>query len=140
MSIYKRKVNYHETDKMGITHHSNYIKWMEEARIYYFSTLGLSYAELEKNGVGSPVVNVNCKYILPTTFDDEIDISVKFTRYNGVVLNVEYTMVNAKTGKTVCTATSESCFVDKQGKLVSIKNVLPETHEKIKEKLNENKI
>ena len=140
MSIYKRKVNFHETDKMGITHHSNYIKWMEEARIYYFSTLGLSYAELEKNGVGSPVVNVNCKYILPTTFDDEIDISVKFTRYNGVVLNVEYTMVNAKTGKTVCTATSESCFVDKQGKLVSIKNVLPETHEKIKEKLNENKI
>ena len=140
MGIYKRKVNYHETDKMGITHHSNYIKWMEEARIYYFSTLGLSYAELEKNGVGSPVVNVNCKYILPTTFDDEIDISVKFTRYNGVVLNVEYTMVNAKTGKTVCTATSESCFVDKQGKLVSIKNVLPETHEKIKAKLNENKI
>ena len=140
MSIYKRKVNYHETDKMGITHHSNYIKWMEEARIYYFSTLGLSYAELEKNGVGSPVVNVNCKYILPTTFDDEIDISVKFTRYNGVILNVEYTMVNAKTGKTVCTATSESCFVDKQGKLVSIKNVLPETHEKIKAKLNENKI
>ena len=140
MSIYKRKVNYHETDKMGITHHSNYIKWMEEARIYYLSTLGLSYAELEKNGVGSPVVNVNCKYILPTTFDDEIDISVKFTRYNGVVLNVEYTMVNAKTGKTVCTATSESCFVDKQGKLVSIKNVLPETHEKIKAKLNENKI
>lgn len=140
MSIYKRKVNYHETDKMGITHHSNYIKWMEEARIYYFSTLGLSYAELEKNGVGSPVVNVNCKYILPTTFDDEIDISVKFTRYNGVILNVEYTMVNAKTGKTVCTATSESCFVDMQGKLVSIKNVLPETHEKIKEKLNENKI
>ena len=140
MSIYKRKVNYHETDKMGITHHSNYIKWMEEARIYYFSTLGLSYAELEKNGVGSPVVNVNCKYILPTTFDDEIDISVKFTRYNGVILNVEYTMVNAKTGKTVCTATSESCFVDKQGKLVSIKNVLPETHEKIIEELNENKI
>ena len=140
MSIYKRKVNYHETDKMGITHHSNYIKWMEEARIYYFSTLGLSYAELEKNGVGSPVVNVNCKYILPTTFDDEIDISVKFTRYNGVILNVEYTMVNAKTGKTVCTATSESCFVDMQGKLVSIKNVLPETHEKIKEKLYENKI
>ena len=140
MGVYKRKVNYHETDKMGITHHSNYIKWMEEARIYYFSTLGLSYAELEKNGVGSPVVNVNCKYILPTTFDDEIDISVKFTRYNGVVLNVEYTMVNAKTGKTVCTATSESCFVDKQGKLVSIKNVMPEIDKELKAKLNENKI
>ena len=140
MSSYKRKVNYHETDKMGITHHSNYIKWMEEARIYYLSTLGLSYAELEKNGVGSPVVNVNCKYILPTTFDDEIDISVKFTRYNGVVLNVEYTMVNAKTGKTVCTATSESCFVDKQGKLVSIKNVMPEIDKELKAKLNENKI
>ncbi len=140
MGVYKRKVNYHETDKMGITHHSNYIKWMEEARIYYFSTLGLSYAELEKNGVGSPVVNVNCKYILPTTFDDEIDISVKFTRYNGVILNVEYTMVNAKTGKTVCTATSESCFVDKQGKLVSIKNVMPEIDKELKAKLNENKI
>lgn len=30
---YLRKVHYHETDKMGVTHHTNYIKWMEEARI-----------------------------------------------------------------------------------------------------------
>ena len=25
---YIHKVHYHETDKMGVTHHANYIKWM----------------------------------------------------------------------------------------------------------------
>ena len=33
MEPYLHKVQYYETDKMGIAHHSNYIRWMEEARL-----------------------------------------------------------------------------------------------------------
>lgn len=40
---YYRKAQYHETDQMGIIHHSNYVKWMEEARIGYMSRMGFSY-------------------------------------------------------------------------------------------------
>ena len=52
---YIRKVNYHETDKMGITHHSNYIKWMEEARFDYLEQLNCGYEKLERQGIISPV-------------------------------------------------------------------------------------
>lgn len=53
---YYRKAQYHETDQMGIIHHSNYVKWMEEARIGYMSRMGFSYKKVEELGVISPVV------------------------------------------------------------------------------------
>ena len=40
MDDYIRRVNYYETDKMGITHHSNYVRWMEEARIDFLEKIG----------------------------------------------------------------------------------------------------
>ena len=40
MFKYERKAYYHETDQMGIIHHSNYLKWMEEARIALMDELG----------------------------------------------------------------------------------------------------
>ena len=47
MYIYLRKAQYHETDQMGIIHHSNYVKWMEEARIGYMDQMGFSYKKVE---------------------------------------------------------------------------------------------
>ena len=58
MEKYVHKVNYYETDKMGITHHSNYIRWMEEARIAFFDAIGFSYKKLEEQGIVSPVLGI----------------------------------------------------------------------------------
>ena len=55
MGVYRRKAQYHETDQMGIIHHSNYVKWMEEARIDFMKELGFGYGEVEKRGIVSPV-------------------------------------------------------------------------------------
>ena len=51
MKAYIHKVNYYETDKMGITHHSNYVRWMEEARIDFLDQLGWSFIKLEEEGI-----------------------------------------------------------------------------------------
>ena len=59
MHSYIRKVKYYETDKMGITHHSNYIRWMEEARMDFIKSLGYGMKRLESEGVMSPVVSLN---------------------------------------------------------------------------------
>ena len=67
---YLRAVQYHETDKMGVTHHSNYIKWMEEARIDFLNQIGFGYAKLERDGIISPVIGVDCKYLRSTAFGD----------------------------------------------------------------------
>ena len=73
---YYRKAQYHETDQMGIIHHSNYVKWMEEARIGYMSRMGFSYKKVEELGVISPVVEISVAYRKQVFFDDEIRIRV----------------------------------------------------------------
>ena len=76
MQKYRHIVQYYETDKMGITHHSNYIRWMEEARIDFLRQIGWDYAKLESIGIISPVIAVNCKYKKSTTFEAVIYIDV----------------------------------------------------------------
>ena len=80
---YIRKVQYHETDRMGITHHSNYIKWMEEARISFLDRAGYNYARLEEEGILSPVIGVECQYKHPTTFDDTVRVTVGVEAFKG---------------------------------------------------------
>ena len=72
MQPYCHHVQYYETDRMGITHHSNYIRWMEEARIDFLAQIGWSYARLEELGILSPVTAVDCRYKASTTFDDQV--------------------------------------------------------------------
>ena len=52
---YVRYANYYETDKMGIVHHSNHIRWMEEARLDYMKQSGMDYADVERNGIIMPL-------------------------------------------------------------------------------------
>ena len=59
MFTYSRKAQYHETDKMGIIHHSNYIKWLEEARIAYMEHLGYGFDKVEQLGIVSPVAGIS---------------------------------------------------------------------------------
>lgn len=112
--MYRHIVQYYETDKMGITHHSNYIRWMEEARIDFLSKIGWSYAKLEEEGIFSPVVSVECKYMQSTTFGDTVDIEVTGKEFKGVRLKLKYIMKNDK-GDKVCEACSEHCFLDEKG-------------------------
>ena len=95
MKKYIHKVNYYETDKMGVTHHSNYIRWMEEARIDYLNQIGLGYKKLEEEGIISPVIHVECDYKVPTTFDDKIEIEVKIEEFKGVKLRLKYIFLSA---------------------------------------------
>ena len=83
---YIHTVQYYETDKMGITHHSNYIRWMEEARVDFLSQIGWDYARLETAGIFSPVLNVNCEYKRTTTFPEQITIRVTVREFRGVKL------------------------------------------------------
>ena len=57
-SSFVRTALYYETDQMGIIHHSNYIRWFEEARLHYMKELGLPYDELERMGIIIPVTLV----------------------------------------------------------------------------------
>ncbi len=123
---YEHVVQYYETDQMKVAHHSNYIRWFEEARVDAFDKIGLGYKECEEQGVLSPVVGVSAKYKTSALFYDTVVIKVKFTKYTGVRLYIEYEVTDKKTGQVRCTGNSEHCFVTPDGRIVSIKRDYPQ--------------
>ena len=132
METYKHIVQYYETDKMGITHHSNYIRWMEEARVYFLKEVGCSFSEMERRGVSSPVISISCKYKAPSYFEDEISILTFVERIAGVKLYIKYIMMNSD-NKVVCEGTSEHAFFDQNGKVLRIDTDLPEFYQALTE-------
>lgn len=128
MTPYVHTVQYYETDKMGITHHSNYIRWMEEARVDFLNQLGWSYRKMEDEGIASAVTAIDCKYKAITTFPDEVHIAITVTEVRGAALKLGYLMTNTE-GKTVCEGHSEHCFLNADNKLVRLKREYPALYE-----------
>lgn len=126
MNDYFHKVHYYETDKMGITHHSNYIRWMEEARVDYLDQIGCGYAAMEAAGVVSPVVGLECRYLRTTSFDETVRVRVRVKEYRGVRVYFSYTMQSEASGETVFTAVSEHCFLSAAGRPIILKKQLPD--------------
>ncbi len=127
METYQHKVQYYETDKMQVTHHSNYLRFMEEARTDFLEKIGWSYARMESEGLISPVVSIDINYMKSTTYNDRIDIVTKVSNMSLVKIEFEYTM--SVEGVVVCTARSVHCFIDKDGRPISVKKVNPELYE-----------
>lgn len=123
---YTHKVKYYECDKMGVTHHSNYVRFMEEARIDMLDRLGYGFERMEAEGVQSPVVGIKVDYKKPTTFQDVISIGVRIVELSNLKLRLGYEM---KVGDAVvCTAESTHCFLE-EGRPVIVSTRFPELAE-----------
>ncbi len=116
--VHKLRVRYGETDQMGFVYYGNYAQYLEVARTELIRSTGITYAELEKQGVQLPVVNLEINYRNPARYDDELrlettilgNISRKICFYtkifkedNTLVIEakVELVFVNVKTEKVV---------------------------------------
>lgn len=118
---YEHRVQYYETDQMGIVHHSNYIRWFEEARMDMLRRGGIGYGKLESLGIISPVLEVSAKYRTMTRFEDAVRIFVKIEKFNGIILMLSYQVEDKETGEIRCTGESRHCFLDEKGHPVSLK-------------------
>ncbi len=135
MHTYIHKVKYYETDKMGIAHHSNYIRWMEEAKMDFLETMGFGMTKIEALGYTSPVIGIEGQYKHTTTFDDDVRVEVNLDEYTGVKINLAYKMYNDKTGELVFVGKSSNCYVDPNGTPISIKKTFPDIDLILKQEL-----
>ncbi len=117
---------------MLVTHHSNYIRWMEEARVDFLDRIGWSYVKLEELGIISPVIAVDGKYKKSTTFNDIVTVDVRISEFKGVKLKLIYEMTN-QNGEAVFEGHSEHCFLDTKGKPMMIRNAFPDFYNAIME-------
>lgn len=129
---YVHHAQYYETDQMAIIHHSNYIRWMEEARIDFMSQCGVPYKELEEMGIIIPVLSVSCQYRNMVHFDDCVTIKVKVVKYSGIKMDLEYVFTNTETGELTTTGTSSHCFLNREYRPMSLKKDFPKIDERFR--------
>lgn len=125
MFTYIRKAQYHETDQMGVIHHANYVRWMEEARVAFMDEIGFSYRKMEESGVVSPVTALTVEYRRPVHFDDTVELRLRIAKYDhGVALELSYAFFDLTTSTLCASAVSRHCFL-KNGRPVSLRRTLP---------------
>ena len=119
MKPYMLKARYYETDQMGIIHHANYIRWMEEARIDMLSQMGYPYRRFEEMGYISPVLHAECEYKKSVKFDDEVKIVVSLQEFGKVKFTLRYDIYNmSEDGVLSAVGTTRHCFLNKDGRPV----------------------
>lgn len=129
MQIYEHKAQYYETDQMGIIHHSNYIRWMEEARIDALNQINWPMDKIEAMGVISPILEVNCKYKHMVYFNETVVIKIWLKDIGKIKFDLVYEIVNKETGQVCVSGESKHCFLHKDGTPVVIPRELPEIYE-----------
>lgn len=126
---YEHHAKYYETDQMGCVHHSNFIRWMEEARVDLMEQMGCGYRAMEEAGIMSPVLEIQCQYRSMVHFDDHIRIRVIVKAYNAIRLTLGYEMRDALTGELKAAGESSHCFLNREGRPISLKRTSPQWDE-----------
>jgi len=108
----KLRVRYGETDQMGYCYYGNYAQYFEVGRVEALRDVGLSYKELEEQGVMLPVSDYTVKYLSPALYDDLLTIKTSIVKLSGVRLFFEYSISNENNQK-VATASTTLVFVSK---------------------------
>ena len=128
--IFERKINYYETDRMGIVHHSNYIRFLEEARCAFLENIDMPYSLLENLGILIPVLGVQCDFKHHVTFNDTILINVSIKSFNGARLVMQYSVTEKISGNLVLTGETKHCFTDSNLKPINLKKHFENVYEK----------
>lgn len=126
------KVQYYETDQMGVVHHSNYIRWFEEARTDLLERAGLGYDEMEKRGIMVPVLAASCEYKTSVRYGESVAIIPKVEVYTGLRLTLSYRVIDAETGLLRATGETRHAFLDAGFKPAPLKRNHPDVDELMK--------
>ncbi|GEN30530.1 acyl-CoA thioester hydrolase [Cerasibacillus quisquiliarum] len=123
------EVRYQETDQMGVVYHANYLVWFEIGRTKFIESLGFCYADMEKDGVVSPVTNAQISFKKPIRYGEKVLIETWLDHYDGLRTVYGYHILNevdeiAVSGKT------EHVIVKKENfRPLSVRKAFPDWHE-----------
>lgn len=119
----KIRVRYGETDQMGYMYYGNYAQFYEVGRVEMLRSLGLTYRGMEESGIMMPVMELNCKYLKPALYDEEITVRVIMNKLPGIRIHFAYELYNEKnelinTGETllvfISMKTNRPCLPSKE--------------------------
>ena len=117
--IYKTRVRYSETDRMGVVHNSIYYIYMELARTDLVRSEGVTYKEMEDMGIFMPVIESGCRFKAPARYDDRIEIETHIAYLKNAGIRFEY-LIRRTDGVVLATGHSVHAAVDKDFSVILI--------------------
>lgn len=112
---FKRRVTYAETDRMGYLYYGHYAAYYEAARVEALRALGIRYRDLEDHGLLMPVRRLECRYLRPALYDEEIEVKVIVPALPRFTMEFRYELRN-ETGALINTGFTELVFYDTERK------------------------
>lgn len=125
---YRKTVQYHETDAMGVVHHSNYLRYFEEARCGWLLEKGLQKEHSPHADLTFAVLETSCRHLLPCRFGDQLSIRVQ-VKQEGAKLRFQYAAYLGE-GQLVATGTTLHIAINDRFQICRLRGKIKETLEK----------
>jgi len=114
------RVRYHETDRMGVVHHAAYVTWFEEGRSAFTRALGYSYAQMEADGIGLAVSELEARYHAPARYDEEIIVITRLETLRSRGLAFAYEVRRSADNLLLVTGMTRLISIDASGRVCSL--------------------
>ncbi|MFN3814116.1 MAG: acyl-CoA thioesterase [Aquificaceae bacterium] len=127
-TVYKRRVQFYETDAQGIVHHSNYFRYFEEARGELLRAIGYPYSKLREDGYDVVLLEARCQFKRPIYYDEVVCIETKLTHMDRFIFSFEYILMVESQIRAL--GSTRHCIINK-GSVVSIPQKVRELFTKL---------
>lgn len=140
---YRRRVKYYETDRMGVVHHSNYLRILEDARMDWLNDNLMNYCEMEHMGIIIPAASASGKFISFLYYDSPFTVEVKLIKFSGITMTFSYNVFNESNQKLCYCGTSSHFFASENSEkeykpMLSFRKKFPELYAKLISLVEEN--
>ncbi len=106
------RVRYAETDQMGVVYHTNYLIWCEVGRTDFIRARGMSYAEIERTGIGLAVSELSARFHGAARYDDLIRVRTTLAGVRSRSITFDYVITNLERGERLVTARTALVSID----------------------------
>jgi acyl-CoA thioester hydrolase len=110
----RRRVDYSETDQMGVVYHARYLVWLDVARTEHLRVSGMSYREIEELGLRLVVCDLSIRYRRAARYDDPVRVRAWIRETASRRVTFGYAVEHDTTGELLATATTELLVLDER--------------------------
>ncbi len=112
------RVRYRETDPMGVVHHANYFTYFELGRTEMLRDAGVSYRQMEEEGLLIVVAKVQCRYLRPARYDDLLTVRTTIKRVTAAKIEHEYELL--RDSEQLALGHVTLAVIDRQGNICRV--------------------
>lgn len=126
-------VMFHEVDKMGIVHHSNYPLWFEKGRRDYLKKAGISVSRINYQGLFLPLSEIHCKFKHPAKYGDKVLVITKISSMSCVRTVFEYEVFDKLKRTLLASGSTVHVWTNWRVEPINIEKEAPSVYSRLKQ-------